>query len=251
MHLLQLVADTPESLTVAELSKLSGYPRPTVHRTVAALIAERLLEEGPRTGALVLGPRLIQLASRSWARSELRLASIEDLKRLRDITGETIHLAVLNGPSMVYVEKLESPSAVRMTSRIGTSVDLHSTAVGKAYLAALDEPSCEKLLGELPAPLPGYTPNTITKLADLRQQLTKIRDRGWSVDEEEQETGIYCFGSTIFGPRGPIAAISVSTLRFRQKEDSLQAYVEPLLETCKVISQRILETPAFSEADAF
>lgn len=249
---MQLVADTPEPLNIAELSKLSGYPRPTVHRTVAALIAERLLEESPRTGRLVLGPRLIQLASRSWGRSELRVASVEDLKRLRDITGETVHLAVLNGHHMVYVEKLESPSAVRMTSRIGTNVSLHSTAVGKAYLAALEEPVCDKLLRELPSPLPQYTPNTVSTLADLRAQLVDIRSRGWSIDDEEQEPGIYCFGSTIFGPKGqPIAAISVSTLRFRQKEDPLQAYVQPLLETCKVISRRIAETPAFSETDAF
>lgn len=249
---MQLVADTAEPLTIAELSKLSGYPRPTVHRTVAALIAERLLEEGPQTGRLVLGPRLIQLASRSWGRSELRMASVEDLKRLRDVTGETVHLAVLNGHHMVYVEKLESPSAVRMTSRIGTNVSLHSTAVGKAYLAALEEPVCDRLLRELPSPLPHYTPNTITTLADLRAHLAEIRSRGWSVDDEEQEPGIYCFGSTIFGPRGqPIAAISVSTLRFRQKEDPLQAYVQPLLATCKIISQRIAGTPAFSETDAF
>jgi hypothetical protein len=111
VHLLQIVADTPEPLTVADLAKISGYPRPTVYRTVAALVAERLLEEGAKTGRLSLGPRLIHLAHRSWGQSELRLASLEDLKRLRDITGETVHLAVANGHQMVYVEKLESPSA--------------------------------------------------------------------------------------------------------------------------------------------
>ncbi|SCU73419.1 Transcriptional regulator, IclR family [Cupriavidus necator] len=252
MHLLQLVADTPEPLTIAELSKLSGYPRPTVHRTVAALVAERLLEESPQTGRLALGPRLIQLANRSWGRSELRLASVDDLKELRDITGETVHLAVLNGNHMVYVEKLESPSAVRMTSRIGTNVSLHSTAVGKAYLAALEEAACDKLLRELPTPFTRYTPNTITTRAGLRAQLVDIRSRGWSVDDEEQEAGIYCFGAAIFGRKGqPIAAISVSTLRFRQKEDPLRAYVQPLLQTCRIISQRIAETPAFSETDTF
>ncbi|WP_200843387.1 IclR family transcriptional regulator [Pantoea sp. 18069] len=252
VHLLQLISDTAEPLTIAELSKLSGYPRPTVHRTVAALVAERLLEESPRTGRLVLGPRLIQLASRSWERSELRLAAIEDIKKLRDITGETIHLAVLNGQHMVYIEKLESPSAVRMTSRIGTNVSLHSTAVGKAYLAALEESACEKLLKAQPDPLPCYTPRTIATLPDLRHQLADIRSRGWSIDDEEQEPGICCFGAAIIGHQGhPLAAISVSTLRFRQKEEPLQSYVQPLLEACKAISRRISETPAFSDADAF
>src|SRR3546814_15741758 len=103
-------------MTVAELSKLSGYPRPTVYRTVAALIAERLLAEHTQSGRLTLGPRLIQLASRSWGRSALRLAAVEDLKRLRDLTGETVHLPVPHVPHMVYLGKLESPSAEHIGS---------------------------------------------------------------------------------------------------------------------------------------
>ncbi|WP_459616136.1 IclR family transcriptional regulator [Bordetella sp. 2513F-2] len=250
MHLMQLVADTPEPMTVAELSKLSGYPRPTVYRTVAALVAERLLAEHPRTGKLTLGPRLIQLASRSWGRSELRLASVEDLKRLRDITGETVHLAVPNGPHMTYIEKLESPSAVRMSSRIGTSVSMHSTSVGKAYLAMLDGAAQEAALAALAQPFERYTPNTLEDLDALRRQLRQVRERGWAVDEEENEAGIYCFGAPVFGAGGmPVAAISVSTLRFRQKDDPEAAYVRPLLQACRAITQRIAETPALSEAD--
>ncbi|MFK0344241.1 IclR family transcriptional regulator [Pseudomonas asiatica] len=245
MHLLQLVADSKEPLTVPELSKLSGYPRPTVYRTVAALTAEGLLEMGPVTGHLVLGPRLISLANRSWGRSELRLASMEDLKRLRDVTGETVHLAVFNANNMVYIDKLESPSAVQMSSRIGTNVPLHSTSVGKAYLAALSEADCDGLLGALPEEFTKFTENTIgTKMA-LRAQLMEIRKRGWSMDDEEIEPGICCFGAAIFGRDGkPVAAVSVSTLRFRHTEDIEVAYVKPLLEACASITRRVSETPA-------
>lgn len=248
MHVLQLVADAQEPVNVAALMRASGYPRPTVHRIVAALIAERLLVENERSGMLALGPRLIQLASRSWGRSELRLAAVDELKRLRDLTGETVHLAVPNGSSMVYIEKLESPSAVRMTSRIGTSVSLHATAVGKAYLAALDEAALAPLLQDLP--LPRYTANTATDLDALRAQVALTRTRGWSVDNEENEAGIFCFGAVIRGGTGaPVAAISVSTLVFRQKGDPEQAYVAPLLEACRAISERIAQTPALSAAD--
>jgi DNA-binding IclR family transcriptional regulator len=247
MHLLQLVADTPQPMTVSELSKVSGYPRATVYRTVAALAAERLLSEHPQTGALTLGPRLIQLASRSWGRSEVRLAAVEDLKRLRDVTGETVHLAVPNGTHMVYIEKLESPSAVQMNSRIGTNVSMHSTAVGKAYLAMLPDDARQAMLDSLPQPFAIYTPNTPADMAALRRHLQDARRRGWAVDEEENEAGIYCFGAPIFGSDGvPIAAISVSTLRFRQKPDPETAYVAPLLEACRAITQRIAQTPALS-----
>ncbi|MEO8389302.1 IclR family transcriptional regulator [Polaromonas sp.] len=248
MHVLQLVADAEEPLNVGALVKASGYPRPTVYRIVAALVAERLLVENERGALLALGPRLIQLASRSWGRSDLRLAAVDELKRLRDLTGETVHLAVPNGNTMVYIEKLESPSAVRMASRIGTSVALHATAVGKAYMAALEPAVLEPLLQRLP--LPRYTGNTQVKLPELRKQLQVTRERGWSVDAEEHETGIFCYGAVIRGSGGaPVAAISVSTLMFRQKADPEGAYVAPLVEACRGISARIAETPVLSAAE--
>ncbi|RZI68662.1 IclR family transcriptional regulator [Variovorax guangxiensis] len=248
MHVLQLVADAEEPVNVGALMRASGYPRPTVHRIVAALIAERLLVENPQGATLALGPRLIQLASRSWGRSELRLAAVDELKRLRDLTGETVHLAVPNGTNMVYIEKLESPSAVRMTSRIGTSVSLHATAVGKAYMAALDDDALKPLLKGLP--MPRYTANTTADIGALREEIAQTRARGWSVDNEENEPGIFCFGAVIRGHAGtPVAAISVSTLVFRQKEDPEQAYVAPLLACCRAISERIAQTPALSMAD--
>ncbi|MBA2962270.1 MULTISPECIES: IclR family transcriptional regulator [Ramlibacter] len=251
MHVLQLVADWPEGRerpTVAGLVRASGYPRPTVHRIVAGLLAERLLVEGQGGSGLALGPRLIQLASRSWGRSELRLVAADELKRLRDLTGETVHLAVPNGNTMVYIEKLESPSAVRMASRIGTSVSMHSTAVGKAYLAALEPGVLDGVLKGLE--LRRHTPKTVADRASLRQQLDATRARGWSVDDEENESAIYCFGGVIRGHGGtPVAAISVSTLMFRQKDDPERAYVAPLLAACAAISARIAETPSLSAPD--
>ena len=248
MHVLQLVADAEAPMNVGALMRASGYPRPTVHRIVAALIAERLLVEGQHGTTLALGPRLIQLASRSWGRSELRLAAVDELKQLRDRTGETVHLAVPNGDSMVYIEKLESPSAVRMASRIGTSVPLHTTAVGKAYMAALDDEALAQLLAGLP--MPRLTEKTMADMGALRLQVSQTRARGWSIDNEENEPGIVCFGAVIRGAGGgPVAAISVSTLVFRQKDDPQQAYVAPLLETCRMISARIAQTPALSAAD--
>jgi DNA-binding IclR family transcriptional regulator len=248
MHVLQLVADADGALSVAALMRASGYPRPTVYRIVAALVAERMLVEKQDSGELALGPRLIQLASRSWGRSDLRLAAVDELKWLRDVTGETVHLAVPNGSSMVYIEKLESPSAVHMSSRIGTSVSLHSTAAGKAYLSALDEQAFETLIRDLP--MARHTDHTVVKADALRAQVAQARERGWAVDNEENEVGIYCFGAPVFNGRGvPVAAISVSTLLFRQKNDPGTAYVAPLLEACRLISERVANTSSLSTVE--
>jgi DNA-binding IclR family transcriptional regulator len=249
MRVLQLVADSDEPMNVGALMRASGYPRPTVHRIVAALIAERLLREVEGSAMLSLGTRLIQLASKSWGRSELRLAAVDELKRLRDLTGETVHLAVPNGTSMVYIEKLESPSAVRMASRIGTSVSLHSTAVGKAYLAALDDKAFKASIKGLA--MPRHTAHTVVEAAALRAQIARARERGWSVDNEENEAGIHCFGAAIRGVGGvPVAAISVSTLVFRQKKNPEKFYVAPLIEACRIISERVANTQSLAVGEA-
>ncbi len=242
MRVLQLVADSPDPIGIAELTRATGYPRPTVHRMVAALQAERMVVEVGNTRSWTLGPRLVQLASRSWSRSGLRMAAVDALRVLRDATGETIHFAVPSGQSMVYIEKLESPSAVQMSSRIGTSVNLYSTAVGKAYLAALAPQAASALMAQLAyEPL---TARTVGSAEALQVQVDAVRAQGWSTDAQENEEGIYCFGAAVLGPDGsPVAAISVSTLLFRQKEDVQAAYIQPLLHASRSIAQQLAQNP--------
>ena len=243
MHVLQLVADAQEPMNVAALMRASGYPRPTVHRIVAALMEQGLLISSLQGASLALGPQLIRLASKSWGRSELRLAALEALTRLRDQTGETVHLAVPIQNAMVFIEKLEGPGAVRMSSGIGTTVCMHATSVGKAYLAALDAPGCMALLETLP--LPRKTERTATTREALQALLQQTRARGWAIDDEENEPGVVCFGAAIRDAQGkPIAAISVSTLLFRQKPDLQAAYVAPVLEAAQQIAQRLGSMPA-------
>lgn len=250
VQVLQLIADLPSPVVMAELVRASGYPRPTVYRIVAALAAENFIRENPRTGAFELGLRLLQLASKSWGRSELRLVSVDVLKQLRDTTSETVHLAVPSGDHMVYIEKLESPSAVQMASRIGTTVCMHATAVGKAYLSALEPDARKKIIAGLQ--LTRYTDNTLQTAHALEKNLKEISKKGWSEDLEEHEAGIHCFGAPVLGVNGaPIAAVSVSTLRFRQKPEHLESYVKPLMLACHDISQRIAQAPEFRDSPVY
>jgi DNA-binding IclR family transcriptional regulator len=127
---------------------------------------------------------------------------------LRDRTGETVHLGVLEAGQVVYVEKLESPGPLRMASMVGRIVPAHSTALGKAMLAYLPGAGGADR-GE--ARLVRRTPNTITDPARLFQELAAIRARGYSIDNVENEEGIRCVGAAIFDHRGRVAgAVSVS-----------------------------------------
>ena len=240
MTVLQAVADAPHPPTAAALARSCGYPRPTAYRIVAALAEQGMVAE--TDGAYRLGPRLLALASRAWSQFDLRAALSADLQALRDETGETVHLAVPAGAEMIYIDKLESPGPVRMASRVGAAVALHSSAVGKAYLAALPEPARERLLRDLP--LASRMPGTLSTLPALRVALADTAARGYALDNEENEPGIACYGVALRDAAGqPVACVSVSTLLFRRRADPQSAYIEPLLRLRDAASAKLAVLP--------
>jgi IclR family transcriptional regulator, KDG regulon repressor len=241
---LQLIADAETPPNVAKLSAASGYPRPTVHRIVAALQAEGMIVGMCAAGnTFGLGPRLVNLASRSWERSDLRLAAVDALTELRNLTSETIHLAVPSQGEMVYIEKLESPHAVRMASRIGTRVSLTSSSVGKAYLATLGDAEREALLKD--APLARFTEHTMTTLDEVRKEVNATAQRGYAEDREENEVAISCYGAAIRGVDGrAVGCVSISMPTYRRQADAQTRYIEPLLAACRTIAARLGPTSA-------
>ena len=230
MAVLQLIGDRPRQYGMADLCKTSGLPRATVYRIVDALRAEGLVAEAQPGNTFVLGPRLINLASRSWESFDLRTIAQPAIKQLRDETGETVHLAVPGGLEMVYIDKLESPQAVRMTSRIGTRITLYSSSVGKAYLAALTPAERDDLLGMIT--FNRYTPHTITQRKALEAELKATLKRGYSLDREETELEIRCLGAAIVDAAGrPVGGISVSVPKYRY-DKAVEARLSKMVRQC-------------------
>ncbi|ACL57674.1 IclR family transcriptional regulator [Methylobacterium nodulans] len=235
MRVLQAVADRPDEMTVARLCRSTELPRATVHRIAAALVAEGMLSEGDN-GRLHLGPRLISLAFRSWDGSLLRQAAQEHLVRLRDRLDETVHLAVHDRGEMVYIDKLESYRTVRMASRIGTRVSLHSSSVGKAWLATLPDEELNPLLER--AALISHTPHSITSIDRLREEIAATRMRGYSLDLQENELDICCYGKSLQGPHGKVlGCISVSLPRYRFESMRRETILEAMQDCVDGIAQ--------------
>ncbi len=180
-----------------------------MHRIAAALVAEGLAVD--EDGALRLGPRLVSLAFRAVDGSLLRQAAREPLSRLRDDLDETVHLAVPDFGEMVYIDKLESHRTVRMASRIGTRVSLHTSAVGKAWLATLPDSELAALLDRLA--LPARTPHSLTDRDSLRRAVAETRERGHSLDLQENELDICCYGRALRGAGARCSAASASACR--------------------------------------
>ncbi|WP_202873843.1 IclR family transcriptional regulator [Kribbella speibonae] len=214
--LIQL-AGLPAGATLDEMVQRTGDPKPTVHRALASLKRAGLAAQAGR-GHYILGDEFIRLAfAHHEARPEhIRVRPILD--RLSERFDETIHFAVLDGTEVVYRDKVDPlVGAVRLTSTIGGRNPAHCTGVGKALLATrlhtLDDVE-QWVAGRV---LEQRTPRTATTTADLHARLTETRERGFAVDDQENEAGINCIAVPVYlaSPSEPSGAVSVSAVAYR------------------------------------
>lgn len=237
MTVLQVIGDHPGKLDIAQLTAKVPFPRATTYRIVAGLVAEGLIMQNP-DGSYTLGYRLIQLASKSWEASDIRTAARPFIEALRNATKETVHLAVPSGNGMAYIDKLESPNAVRMMTRIGARVEFHSTSVGKAYLSSLPEERARQIIAGLE--FRPFTEFTFTDRDLFLEEIRKTRERGYSYDHEENERDIRCFGSAIYDRSGePVAGVSISIPLYRYDENRHADYARMIRETAASITQSL------------
>lgn len=203
-----LAAFGPHDVTlgVSELARRTAIPKATVSRLVKELEAAGLLE---RSGVQVgLGLRLFELGQRASRRRTVRDVALPFMADLREATGQTIHLAVLDGTDVVYVEILRGRNAPRFPSAVGRRLPAHATGVGKALLAGSAPDTVEALIA---AGLQRVGPRTITAPGTLRRQVTGIASSGIAYEYEESAAGVACVASAIqVGDDPPVAAISAS-----------------------------------------
>ncbi len=207
-RLLKEFSRTDRELGVSELARRLDLATSTVHRMLATLTAERLLDRGP-AGGYRLGLALFDLGASVGGNLDLHEAALPVMAVLRADTGETVQLAVLDGLESVYVDRLESPHTVRIFARVGTRLPATTTSTGKVLLAAL--PSAE-LDARLAAWEPQrVTPFTIVDLATLRARLREVAQRGWAENREESRVGVVSVGAPVRDGTGTvIAALSVA-----------------------------------------
>ncbi|SHK28317.1 transcriptional regulator, IclR family [Pseudonocardia thermophila] len=207
-RLLKEFSRTDRELGVSELSRRLGLSTSTVHRMLATLTAERLLERG-RSGRYRLGLALYDIGASVGGNLDLHEAALPVMAVLRADTGETVQLAVLDGLESVYIDRLESPHTVRIFARVGTRLPAPTTSTGKVMLAALPP---EELDARLAAWTPQrITPYTIVDEAVLRARLREVAERGWAENREESRVGVVSVGAPVRDGSGAvIAALSVA-----------------------------------------
>ena len=181
-----------QELGITELSRQLGLGKSTVHRLVTTLTAERLLERGSTPGRYRLGLVLYELGSNVTEHVDLHQAALPVLTTLRHETGEMVHVAVLDGLEVVYVERLESRNLLPIFRQVGHRLPAHWTSSGKILLAALPTDELTRRLADW-RPV-AQTPWTITDKNRLLTELAAIAERGWAQNNEEGYLGIVSVG---------------------------------------------------------
>ena len=237
-RLLKEFSGVDKQLGVTELSARLGLGKSTVHRLLATLTEERLLERDTVSGRYRLGLSIYELGAVVTAHVDLHEAAMPALVSLRQRTGETVQVAVLDGLEAVYVERLDSLHTLRIFSRVGHRLPAHATSSGKVLLAGLPPQTLDARLRQW-QPV-AMTPRTITDEQELRAELRVVAKRGWAENVEEGEVGVASVGAPIRGIDGSVsAAISVVGPITRVKGASLRRFCGAVVDAASAISGRL------------
>lgn len=237
LRLLHIFSESPRGLTAKQVANLSRLPVSTVHRFLVNLDRAGFLNCSG-DGIYHLGIACFAIGQAALGQFDIRRLSLPYLQQLHHQTRETIHLTVRHGLSAVYVEKLDSPEPLRIHSRIGASVPLYCTAVGKVMLAFLPKEEQDSVIQQLD--LKRMTPNTVGSLQELQTELYRVRKNGYACDMEEHELHIRCIAAPIWDHAGEVhASLSLTAPMVRMPVNRLRQLAPLVQQAGARISQEL------------
>lgn len=208
IDILRTFSSSESRLTLAEIARRRGLPKSTAHNLLNTLLAAGFVEKLD-DDYYALGTAIVALTQAVRVNVELRDRAAPLLRRLADDCRESVYLTVLDKDHCLYIYAVESPKRLLARTAVGDRVPLHCTSVGKAILATMGEEAILDVVNRVG--LPAFSEATITDLEVLRADLAQTRARGYALDSEEHEAGVYCIGAPIFNARGDgIGACSIS-----------------------------------------
>ncbi len=222
---------------ISSLAKRLGLAKSTVHRLAVTLAAEGFLEQNPETGRYRLGLRLFTLGALARRRMDVSNVSRPLLGVLRDKFQEASTLAILSGPSIMFLHNLESGQAIGIRAHIGDLKPAHCTAEGRVLLAFSPPTVLAEVLKEGLSP---RTAKTLTDIPSLKRALEEVRTAGYAIDDEESEEGMRCVAAPVRDISGKvIAAVGLAGPTQRLTKKDLRAMAPEVVATGEAVSVRL------------
>jgi IclR family acetate operon transcriptional repressor len=221
---------------LADIAERAGLARPSVHRILQILV-EGNYAQARGDGLYASGLAVHALSGGNDASADIIAGAGPVLAELQKATGHTIHFAVRAGDAAVYLAKVEGDKPYQMASRVGMQIPLHRTSIGKAILAALPAAEVDAVLertSELPSAAHG-APDRAFVLSEIE----KVVQRGYSIDDEENEPNVRCVGAVVRDSTGSVVGgISMSGLAFMLSLDELHQLGPVVVAAADEISRR-------------
>jgi len=236
LMLLEILADSRDELRLNDISKAAGLNVSTCHTLLSTLVEHGYVSQSAQSRTYFLGNRILELSRSRIHQFDLAQAAMDDLRKLNERTGETVHLAVLRGDELVTIAVLDSRHPVRVASSLnGKTEAIHATATGKAILAWLPESEIERIIKR--RGLPRFTDKTVVERDVLLEVLRNVRRDGFAVDMEEFQPGVVCIGAAIRDHMGAvIGSLSCSMPSMRADDDRIGEVVVDVKATAQAIS---------------
>lgn len=238
IDILNLFEPQSPELGTTDIARAMNLAKSTVAGLIYTLERNGYLEQNPANRKYRLGYKIAERTGVFLQQFDLRQIAVPILERLRDECQESVNLAVLDGTNVIYIERMHGTNTLGMRSEIGKREKIHSTALGKAILASLPKLEVDKIIENYDfVPI---THRTITSKAALTSELETIRQRGYAIDDQENELGGRCVASALTNFRNdPIAAISISVPIQRLPNDRITEFGRKVRSAAAEISTKL------------
>ena len=223
---------------ISDLARQLHLDRSTIYRILLSLEKCGLVEKERKTGEFSLGIAAFEIGNTYLRKTDLIRVSKPIMTDLALKVQETVHLAVLIDTEIVYVDKVDSPRALGMMSKIGQRAPVHCTALGKVLLAYQTEDELSRIISEIR--LKSFTRNTITSKSKLMEELEEVGKQGYALDRREHEEGVECIGAPIRDHLGDvIAALSISGPQQKINTPSEKRFTKEVRNAASQISSKL------------
>jgi IclR family KDG regulon transcriptional repressor len=226
-----------DPVSLQEICTALNTSKSTVLKILNTLCSIDFVKRDEETKKYTLGTALIRYGE--TARKSFNIVNVAEavLEELNDTIGETVHLGIYEQDHVVYVKKLNGKGQIILSSQVGHTLPLYCSAMGKAYLAEQSEKDVRDYLSRIT--IEKRTENTITDPEKLIQDLQEVKQRGYAIDNQENEKDIYCI-AVVIKRNGKIEGMmSVSAPRFRITEEKKQKMITSILEARQKIESKL------------
>jgi len=238
LAMLEAVAQEPEGLSNAEISRKLQIPKSSASYILRTLEAQGYLNRDAETGKYRVGLKILSLSRGALSGIDVREVALPIMRHLVEKTNLTCHLAILDGPDAVYIEKVEPTGFLRVDTWVGRRMRVHATSVGKALVAHIPPERLEKIIAQ--TGMEKRTPKTITTVPRLLKELEKVRAQGYAIDDEENNLGARCLGAPVFDQNSMIeASLGLSGTTNQVNAHTIPRIVEALKDAARHISLQL------------